>query len=359
MKIAIVLGTRPEIIKLSPIIRYFQENNVNFILIHTNQHFSSDMDKIFFKELDLPEPHFNLHAGGLSHAKQTAQMLVGIEEIFLSEKPDCVIVQGDTNSVLSGALVASKMNIKVAHVEAGLRSYDRAMPEELNRLMTDDISDFLFVPTETQKNILLSEKKDSSFIYETGNTIVDAVSENALIAKKKSNIIQELNLDDFCLLTMHRPSNVDNKDVLSTLISSIEKLADIRQTNIVFPIHPRTKNNMEKFGLQFNSHNIIQISPVGYLDMISLMSSAKLILTDSGGIQEEACILHTPTITLRSNTERPETLDVGSNVLLGNNYDSLINLYDNMIAKKPEWKIPFGNNPSKKICDILLQKIDK
>lgn len=336
MKRIIILGTRPEIIKLSSIIRKISKKDK---IIHTNQHYSYNMDEIFFKELKLRKPDYNLRIGSGTHGDQTARMLEKIEPILIKEKPDVVIVQGDTNSVLAGALAAAKLNIKVAHIEAGLRSNDKYMPEEKNRIITDHISDYLFPPTKEAKQNLLKEGINKKNIFLVGNTIVDATLENKKYIKQRKN-------ENYILLTLHRAENVDDKKRLTYLISEINTIA--KEYKIICPMHPRTKKMLMKFNLKLNQ-NIKIIEPQGYLEFLDLLVNAKLILTDSGGIQEEACILRKPCITLRKSTERPETIDVGANLLMSNNLKKDIS----SIIKKKNWRQPFGSNPSKKILEIL------
>jgi UDP-N-acetylglucosamine 2-epimerase (non-hydrolysing) len=358
MKVCIILGTRPEIIKLSSIIRYLKDGKKSFFIIHSNQHYSENMDAIFFKELNLPKPKYNLNVGSGSHGVQTAKMMEKIESILLKEKPSTVIVQGDTNTVLAGALVASKMQIPVSHVEAGLRSYDRTMPEELNRIMTDHISEFLFVPTSDQKETLQGEAIDKNKVFVVGNTVVDAVKENSKIAEKVKTLEQnKLHRFEYFLLTMHRPSNVDDKTVLKRILSALEKVSKQYGLKIVFPIHPRTANQIKLFKIKVPK-GIMIIEPVGYLEFLKLQKYAKLIITDSGGIQEEACALKTPCVTIRENTERPETVAVGGNTLAGTSEAKIINSVKKMIGKKKNWKNPYGNGKTgEKIIKILERKL--
>ena len=353
MKLSIILGTRPEIIKLSPIIRALEKTNIDWHIIHTNQHYSENMDKIFFEELNLPNPKYNLNIGSGTHGEQTGKMLIEIEKVLLKEKPDVVVVQGDTNTVLAGALVASKLKIDVAHVEAGLRSFDRNMPEEINRVLTDHISSYLFAPTEIAKNNLLREGIEENKIFVVGNTIVDATLQNLKIAEKNENVRAFFNSvvidDDYFLLTLHRAENVDNKERLKNIVEGIFEIIEIYDKAIIFSIHPRTKKRLKEFNLfdKLKSNKKIKIiEPVGYLEFLMLEKNAELILTDSGGVQEEACILKVPCITLRDNTERPETVEVGANILVGDNKEKLIKAVEIMLNKKRNWKNPFGNGKS-------------
>jgi UDP-N-acetylglucosamine 2-epimerase (non-hydrolysing) len=342
MKIAIILGTRPEIIKLSPIVRECQKHNLDFFILHTNQHFSANMDQVFFDELELPQPKYNLNIQESLHGKMTGRMLTGIEEVLLQEKPDWVLVQGDTNTVLAGGLAAAKLQIKVGHVEAGLRSYDRTMPEELNRIVTDHLSDALFSPTQKQADILKNEGIDQKKIFVTGNTIVDAVYQNREIVKKHPEY-DHYKDERYTLLTMHRPANVDEKETLQRIVDALTQASIENDLPIYFPIHPRTKKNLERFGIQLNEAQIKLMDPVGYLEMLALEQSAKVILTDSGGLQEEACILEVPCVTLRENTERPETVEVGASVLVGSDEKRIIQAIHHSLDTSACWGNPFGN----------------
>ena len=270
MKIAIILGTRPEIIKLSPIIRECQNQNLNYFILHTGQHYSYEMDRIFFEELELPLPEYNLNVGSGSHAEETGKMLVGIEEMLLKEKPDIVVVEGDTNSVLAGALAAVKLGIKVGHVEAGLRSYDRTMPEEINRVLTDHMSDLLFAPTPNAMDILLGEGIEESKIYVTGNTIVDAVYQNRELADKKSDALDKLNLKagEYFLATLHRQENVDNAARFASILQGLKKLLERYGISVVYPVHPRSRKKLDEFKLNTDKLNVID--PVDFLDFLHL-----------------------------------------------------------------------------------------
>lgn len=355
MKIAVVLGTRPEIIKMSSIIRYLKENQKNYFIIHSNQHYSKEMDAVFFKDLELPKPKYNLEVGSGTHAAQTAKILEGIEQVLLKEKPDVILVQGDTNTVMAAALAASKLEIKVGHVEAGLRSYDRSMPEEINRIVSDHISDYLFPPTEESANILLKEGIDKKKIYEVGNTVVDAVLENKKLADKKSKILKTLNIQKggYMLMTLHRPSNVDHKETLNRILKALNEAAAQHNLKIIFPVHPRTSKQLEKFKIKLPT-NIVGIEPVGFLDMLKLQQNAKVIVTDSGGIQEEACVLKVPCVTIRENTERPESVQVGANTLAGTSKEKIIKSINKMVKVKTSWKNPFGSGKTgQKILNII------
>lgn len=343
MKIAVVLGTRPEIIKMSPVIRALEERKSDYFIIHTGQHYSYYMDKVFFTQLNIPTARYNLEVGSGSHGEQTAKILTAVEKVYFKEKPNVVLVQGDTNTVLAGALAASKMHIKVGHVEAGLRSYDRQMPEEINRILTDHCSDYLFAPTEKSRAILLGEGISSDKVFLTGNTIVDAIYQNLETAFASGNILNELHLlpKKFFLLTIHRQQNVDDPERFKSVLKSIDRIAAKHQLPVIYPIHPRSRKMMGEF--QLNPQNITLIDPVDYFGFLQLEKYARLIFSDSGGVQEESCVLGTPCVTLRDNTERPETLEVGANMLAGIDPDDIVNCAEIMLVKPNNWQKPFGD----------------
>ncbi len=343
MAFAIILGTRPEIIKMSPVIRECERKGLDYFILHTGQHYSYNMDRVFFEQLGLPEARYNLEAGSGAHGEQTGKMMGGIERVLMQEKPEAVLVQGDTNTVLAGALAAVKLGIRVGHVEAGLRSYDRRMPEEINRVLADHCSDYLFAPTEKARSILLGEGIPESSIFVTGNTIVDAVHQNLKIAKAK-NTLEELDIEpkDYFLVTAHRQENVDDPVRFAGILKGLEKLS--REFNIpaIYPIHPRSRKRIHEFGIKTNG-SIRLIEPVDFLDFLQLESNARLVLTDSGGVQEETCILGVPCVTLRDNTERPETVEVGSNVLAGTEPERIVDCARKMVVMGNTWKNPFGD----------------
>jgi len=354
VKIAIILGTRPEIIKLASVIRELGRKQADFFILHTGQHYSYNLDKVFFERLELPQPRYNLKAGSGSHAEETGKMLVGIEKLLLKESPDIILVEGDTNSVLAGALAAAKLVIKVGHVEAGLRSYDRSMPEEINRLLTDHLSDYLYAPTPKAKEILLGEGIPEQRIFVTGNTVVDAIYQNLKIAGEKGNALDALNLKakEYFLVTLHRQENVDNRARFAAILEGLDRVATEFETPVVYPIHPRSRKMMAKFGLQ--SQRLTLAEPVDYLNFLQLESNARLIFTDSGGVQEEACILKVPCITLRDNTERPETVDVGANILAGASPDRMLECLKLMLDRENNWQNPFGDGTAgKKIVELI------
>jgi len=359
MKIGIVVGTRPEIIKMAPVIRECKNRNIPYFIIHSNQHYSEEMDSIFFKELELPNPHYNLGVGSGLHSNQTGNILIKMEPILVDEKPDIVLVQGDTNTVLAGALAASKLDIKVGHIEAGLRSYDRTMPEETNRIMTDHISDYLFAVGPNQRSILQKEGIEEARIHTVGNTVSDSLFQHLEISAVKSNILNELSLHakDYFLVTAHRASNVDIPANLLELLELFNQLHNKYQQTIVWPIHPRTQAKLKEFNIDIPSY-LKLLPPIGYLDFIQLQKHAQLILTDSGGIQEEACLLGVPCITLRENTERPESIEVGANVLVGRDASKALSAADKWLMSNDElnWKNPFGDgHVAEHILDIITE----
>ena len=358
MRIAIVVGTRPEIIKMSPIIRECEKENLDYFIVHTGQHYSYEMDGIFFKELELQDAKYNLNIGSGTHAEETGKILIGIEKVLIEENPDVVLVEGDTNTVLGGALGATKLHITVGHVEAGLRSYDRNMPEEINRVLADHVSDYLLAPTEKAKGNLLREGIDENKIFVTGNTIVDAVYQNLEIAERKVDVLNDLNLEKgkYFLVTAHRQENVDVKDRLRGISDGLESIYNEFDLPVIYPIHPRTLKRINEFGLRI-SEGVELIDPTGFLEFLELEANAKLVLTDSGGVQEETCILKVPCVTLRDNTERPETLEVESNVLAGCNSNEIIKSVDLMADKKTNWENPYGDGTAGKQIVAILEAL--
>lgn len=358
--IAIVLGTRPEIIKMSPVIRECEQKGVDYFILHTGQHYSYEMDRTFFEELELPEPKYNLDVGSGTHADQTGKIMSGIEQILMDERPDIVLVQGDTNTVLAGALAASKLHIRVGHVEAGLRSFDRKMPEEINRVVADHISDNLFAPTENAREYLLKEGIEPYKISVTGNTIVDAVFQNLELSKKKSTILENLGLKEkeYFLVTSHRPENVDSPENLRNIIAALEILHTEYSLPVIFPMHPRTQKMIEQFGIaKTQMSGIMTIAPVGFLDFLQLESNARLVLTDSGGVQEETCILGVPCVTLRENTERPETIQVGANILAGTTKEKILSSSREMVSRNVQWTKPYGDGTAGKIIVTICNGV--
>lgn len=358
MKIATVLGTRPEIIKLSPLIPLL-DKEFDQILIHTGQHYSYNMDKIFFEELDLRNCDYTLNIGSGTHAAQTGKMMIEIEKVLLKEKPDLVIVQGDTNSTLAGAITSSKLNIKLAHVEAGCRSFDKQMPEEINRIVADHCSDILFAPDENAINNLRTEGIQKENYYLVGNTSIDAclrVSNLYDLSK-----INELKLEkfDYTVLTIHRQENT-NHDKLKNIIKALNQIS--KNIKIVFPVHLRTKKIIESHDIEI-SKDILLIDPVGYKDFIGLIANSKFVMTDSGGIQEEAGVLNIPCLILRENTEWKYLVDMGKNVLIGTEYESIVNSVNNLLNNEEKLdnmkfiSTPVEKGASEKIINILRSNL--
>jgi UDP-N-acetylglucosamine 2-epimerase (non-hydrolysing) len=353
LKLSVILGTRPEIIKFSPIIRECEKLDLDYSVLHTGQHYSYNMDRVFFEQLELPEASYNLDVGSGSHGEQTGKMLAGVEKILQKEMPDVVLVEGDTNTVLAGALAAVKLGIKVGHVEAGLRSYDRRMPEEINRVLADHCSDFLFAPTEKSRDILLHEGISEKQVFMVGNTIVDAVTQNLEISQSKTQILDDLGVEKqkYFLATAHRQENVDDKERFTGIISGLKRVQREFGVPLIYPIHPRAEKRMKEFGLDTEGLRLIE--PLNYLAFLQLERNAALVLTDSGGVQEETCILGVPCVTLRDNTERPETIEVGSNILAGTRPDRILEVARTICGRKG-WVNPFGDGKTGgRIVNIL------
>ncbi|NJE55266.1 non-hydrolyzing UDP-N-acetylglucosamine 2-epimerase [Thermococcus sp. 21S9] len=361
MKPAFVFGTRPEIIKLSPVIRAFLERGVEPILIHTGQHYDYEMSSVFLEELELPEIDYHLEVGSGTQAEQTGKAMIKIERVLMEEKPDVTLVQGDTNTVLAGALASVKLKIPVAHVEAGLRSFDRTMPEEINRILADHASEVLFPPTEEARKNLEREGITEN-VYVVGNTVVDAVLQNSEVAEKKSDVLERLGLrpKEYILITAHRAENTDSRKNLEKLVQILESLP----MRAVYPMHPRTRKRLEEFGLLERVEaieNLTVTKPLGYLDFLRLEKNAFAIMTDSGGIQEETIILGVPCLTLRYNTERPETVEAGGNMLVGLEKDRALSYLRQLMKDKEFYEKmanapnPFGDGKAgERIAEILL-----
>ncbi len=360
MKIATILGTRPEIIKLSPLIPLL-EKNVEHILIHTGQHYDYDLDSIFFQELDLPQPKYNFHIGSDHQGKQTGRMIEKIEQVLLDEKPDLVIIQGDTNTVLAGAIAASKLHIKIAHIEAGCRSFNRAMPEEINRIVADHVSDYLFAADEQSKKNLVQEGLPAEKIRVVGNTAYDACQRNIQFLSS-STFLSDLNLTphQFVLSTIHRAENTNNKEILQNIISALNQLAE--KIDVVFPIHPRTEKKLGEFGIKL--HPKIKVTkPLGYIDFLNALSSCRFCISDSGGIQDEAVALDIPCLIPRNDTEWPQLVEAGKNLLVGNQTLSIVSKALTLIESESELqrikqiKISLPSNVAQKIMEILKHEL--
>lgn len=327
LKIINVVGARPNFMKIAPIVKAMKDvETINSILLHTGQHYDNSMSKAFFTDLNIPEPDIHLNVGSGTHGKQTANIMTKFEEVVVKEKPDMVLLVGDVNSTLACSIVAAKLQVSIVHVEAGLRSLDWSMPEEINRIITDSLSDFLFTTSKDADENLKKEGISERKIHFVGNVMIDTLLQHREKAKK-SEIRKTLSLNDkpYAVVTLHRPSNVDNKSSLSSIFKALQEVG--KCINIVFPVHLRTKENIKKSGLgkvADSIKNLILTEPMGYLDFLNLVTNAKFVLTDSGGLQEETTVLGVPCLTLRNNTERPVTVWEGTNTLVGNNPEVII-----------------------------------
>jgi len=342
-KIISVVGARPNFMKVAPIHKAFKKltPEIEHLICHTGQHFDEKMSKIFFDELELPKPDYFLGVSGGSHAQQTANIILKFEEVVLKERPDAILVVGDVNSTMACSIVASKLGIKLIHVEAGLRSFDNSMPEEINRKITDTISDLLFVTEESGLVNLKNEGIPDTKIHFVGNVMIDSL-EYYITKALSSDILIKLGVNDknYLLLTFHRPSNVDTEENLLELIHFLNSLTKLKK--VIFPIHPRTLNNINRFKLNdFISKEIIFIDPLGYIDFLALQKHAFAVITDSGGIQEETTVLNTQCITVRNTTERPSTVNVGTNQLIGTDFNKVFVAVKELL----EGKIKQGERP--------------
>ncbi|MCL4511575.1 MAG: UDP-N-acetylglucosamine 2-epimerase (non-hydrolyzing) [Bacteroidetes bacterium] len=380
LKFISVVGARPNFMKVAPLHRAFSKiESIEHLIVHTGQHYDNNMSKVFFDDLELPKPDVYLGVGSGTHAEQTAKVMVEFEKVLAKERPDLIIVVGDVNSTVACSLTASKLLIPVAHVEAGLRSFDRTMPEEINRMVTDVLSDFLFVTEESGvvnlKHEGISEKK----IFLVGDVMIDSLMMYREKAKKSAISYQlfpqtgsstaisgqqsEVSPRSYTLVTLHRPSNVDEKKNMETILKIFKGIEGLGK--IVFPIHPRTRKRIEEFGLssQFAGvKNLVLVDPLGYLDFLNLMMDARIILTDSGGIQEESTFLNVPCITMRENTERPVTIEVGTNVLAGLSVNKVVSLAEECYAGK--WKkssVPelWDGKAAERIAEVLHNSFEE
>ncbi|HDK7138398.1 TPA: UDP-N-acetylglucosamine 2-epimerase (non-hydrolyzing) [Clostridium botulinum] len=348
MKILTVVGARPQFIKAAAVSNIIRKEHTE-ILVHTGQHYDENMSKIFFEELRIPKPDYNLEIGSGNHGEQTGKMLIELEKIYLKEKPDLVLVYGDTNSTLAGALCASKLLIPVAHVEAGLRSFNMNMPEEQNRILTDHISKLLFVPTATAEKNLHTEGVNNG-VHNVGDVMFDAVLHFKKLAEKKESILDKISIKsgEYILTTIHRAENTNDINRLKNIIEALNESGK----SIVLPLHPRTKKYIEDYNLQLND-NIKLIEPVGYLDMITLEMNSQKIVTDSGGVQKEAFFMEKPCVTMRDETEWVETVENGWNIIVGTNKEKILNAIVKFKPEKEQQEI-FGNgHAAEKILDII------
>ena len=363
MKIINVAGARPNFMKIAPLMDAFAATEgIEPMLVHTGQHYDETMSDLFFRQLGIPEPDINLGVGSASHAVQTAEIMRAFEPVVLDEKPDAVLVVGDVNSTIACGLVAVKLGVALIHVEAGLRSFDRAMPEEINRILTDAISDMLFVTEKSGRENLLNEGVAESKIFLVGNVMIDTLLKNKAKADA-SGILDEMGLEagQYAAMTLHRPANVDDAVVFARLLDAI----DVIQSDmpVVFPIHPRTRKNLTSLGLADRVEGMTALrllDPIGYLDFLKLTSSARLVLTDSGGIQEETTILKVPCLTLRDSTERPITAEVGSNTVVGTESEAIVSAYRKIMdgsARRAEIPDLWDGQAARRIAGILAEKL--
>ncbi len=363
LKILNIVGARPNLPKIAPLIREMQRHReIEPILVHTGQHYDETLSDIFFRQMGIPEPHVNLEVGSGSHASQTAEILKRVEPVLIERQPDLVLVVGDVNSTIAVSLAAVKLGIRVAHGEAGLRSFDRTMPEEINRVLTDAIADFLFVTEEDAIGHLLNEGRPRESIYFVGNVMIDSLRHFLPIAQN-SRVGEDLGLKNgadwqrFAVLTLHRPSNVDSTEKLTELLGAIDAVA--AQVPVVFPVHPRTQQRLAQTGVTHHPQ-LRLIPPIGYLDFLCLLSKATLVLTDSGGIQEETTALGVPCITLRENTERPITISEGTNLLTGTAPARVVVAAQDILAGKGKsGRIPplWDGHAAERIVGILLRTL--
>lgn len=355
MKLLTVIGARPQFVKAAALSREIaKHDNIEEVIIHTGQHFDENMSKIFFEQMEIPSPKYNLAINSLSHGAMTGRMMEEIEKILLIENPDFLVVYGDTNSTLAGALAAKKLHIKVVHIEAGLRSFNNNMPEEINRILTDRISDYLFCPTQ---NAIVNLKNEgfehfSSTIVNSGDIMLDAALFYIQKSAMYSTVLDNIKSNRFVLCTLHRAENTDNKEILKNIVDALNEIH--QDTKIILPLHPRTKKKLRTFGLNLKV-NIID--PIGYFDMLEMLKHCELVITDSGGLQKEAYFFEKKCLTLRNETEWVELVENKVNLLVGTSKESILNGYkeiNNSISSFPE-KLYGKGNTSKIICDTLTK----
>ncbi len=366
MKILSVVGARPNFIKIAPLAEEFRKHpEIKHILVHSGQHYDYEMSDSFFRDLNIPKPNYNLNIGSGLSGWQIGRMIIELEKIYLAEKPDLAVVVGDVNSTLAAALTAAKLRIPVAHIESGLRSFDRLMPEEINRLLTDQIADYLFVTEPSAIENLLREGISKRKIFYVGNIMIDTLKNQISNIKSKNykdELLKRFNLEpkQYAVLTLHRPSNVDNEKILKNLFETIEVIS--QKIPVIFSVHPRTQKQLEKFRpkSQFADCRLQLIPPVSYMDMLCLVSNAKFALTDSGGIQEETTALSIPCLTVRQNTERPITVEKGTNILVGQNRNKILKEVNKiLIGKIKKGCIPryWDGKTAQRIAKIIKNKL--
>ncbi|SCA63103.1 UDP-2,3-diacetamido-2,3-dideoxy-D-glucuronate 2-epimerase [Chlamydiales bacterium SCGC AG-110-P3] len=339
MKVVTVVGARPQFVKAAVVSQALRQHGAQEVLVHTGQHYDDKMSDSFFRDLEMEPPSYNLAVGSGSHGVMTGRMLQGVEEVLLSERPDWVLVYGDTNSTVAGALAAAKLHIPVAHVEAGLRSDNRRMPEEINRILTDHCSDLLLTPSSVATQRLLKEGLASTAIAEVGDVMVDAARIFGLRARDQSSVLSRLELvaGEFILLTVHRAENTDSIDRLNGILEAVNRIS--RDNVIVWPMHPRVRACIAQQGIDLGRiENLLVMEPVGYLDMLSLLSGCSLVMTDSGGLQKEAYLFEKPCVTVRDETEWTELCDAGYNMLTGSDPEVIVSAVGSMLRCTLDWK---------------------
>ncbi len=360
MKIINVVGARPNFMKIAPLIRAMNDrkDRIEHLLVHTGQHYDKSMSDDFFVQLGIPDPDINLEVGSASHAVQTASIMVAFEKVLLEHKPDLIVVVGDVNSTIACALVAVKLGVKVAHVEAGLRSFDRTMPEEINRILTDAISDLLFTTEESGNENLKREGIPKEKIHFVGNVMIDTLV-HCLQTMPDGLPYPDLRENEYAVITLHRPSNVDHPDILRNILNAFKEIS--RNLKLLIPLHPRTRKNIEEFGLGEELMDIAQnanvIGPIGYMEMLRLVKNSRMVITDSGGIQEETTYLGVPCITMRENTERPSTITLGTNILVGSDTRKLLQVVERvMLDSHKKGLVPplWDGKASVRIIDNIL-----
>jgi UDP-N-acetylglucosamine 2-epimerase (non-hydrolysing) len=363
ISITSIVGARPNFIKIAPLIREMNRSGcIKSSLVHTGQHHDYALSELFFSELSISKPDIFLGVGSSTHAVQTGTIMAGLEKVFMRSKPDLVLVVGDVNSTLAASLTCAKMGIPVAHIEAGLRSRDPLMPEEINRIVTDRLSEYLFTTSPDADVNLINEGVDKRKIFFTGNVMIDTLKKLLPKAKKlKAYNSYDVKKGNYVLLTLHRPSNVDDKKTMLKIIKALNRIS--KSLPIIFPIHPRTQKQIEAFNFKhyFNTERIKLVKPIGYLENLNLMMNSKFVLTDSGGIQEETTVLKIPCLTLRENTERPVTETIGSNTVVGTNTEKILKEFDRIMSNKyKKGKIPkyWDGKSSQRIVRILESKLN-
>lgn len=352
-KILTVIGARPQFIKAAALSREIKRfTDLQEVIIHTGQHYDENMSEIFFKEMEIPKPNYNLNVNGLNHGAMTGQMLDGIEKIIIAEKPDVVVVYGDTNTTLSGALAASKLHVKVAHIEAGLRSFNMKMPEEINRIITDRISNFLFCPTDTAIENLKNEGFDNFGvnILKSGDVMQDAALYYSQLSFQRATVVNKLGLDEFILCTVHRAENTDDYSRLQEIVGAINQIS--KDIQVVLPLHPRTNKIIKDYGLKLDC---LVIEPLGYFDMLELLKNCKLVMTDSGGLQKEAFFFRKHAVILRDETEWTELVEKGFNIVVGSDKLKITENVKKLFGKESDFSIDlYGNgNASSRIIEEI------